>query len=59
MEAMGHTPCNDDTLPPLIRLKTNIEILLNGTVPKEQMAKFKKEHKRTEDILELLTDEKK
>ncbi|XP_039755650.1 zinc finger protein 260-like isoform X2 [Pararge aegeria] len=59
LEAMGHHPCNDETLAPLKRLKTNIEILLNGTVPKEQMAKFKKEQKRTEDILELLTDEKK
>ncbi|XP_045766397.1 zinc finger protein 479-like isoform X1 [Maniola jurtina] len=59
LEAMGHSPCIDETLPPVKRLKTNIEILLNGTVPKEQMVKFKKEHKRTEDILELLTDEKK
>ncbi|XP_047534976.1 zinc finger protein 37 homolog isoform X1 [Vanessa atalanta] len=59
LEAMGHTPCKDESLAPLKRLKTNIETLLNGTVPKEQMAKFRKENKSMEDILELLTNEKK
>lgn len=59
LEAMGHVPCKNESLAPLKRLKTNIEILLNGTVPREKMEKFRKENKSTEDILELLTDEKK
>lgn len=59
LEAMGHKPCKDESLAPLKRLKTNIQTLLNGTVPKEKMAKFQKENKSTEDILELLTNEKK
>ncbi|XP_038206195.1 zinc finger protein 2-like [Zerene cesonia] len=59
LEAMGHKPCKDFALTPFNRLKTNIEILLEGTVPKEQMEKLKKENKTTEQILELLTDEKK
>lgn len=59
IEAMGHKPCKDDKVTPLIRLRTNIDILLNGTVPKEQMEKFKNENKSTEELLELLTDAKK
>ncbi|CAG4950758.1 unnamed protein product [Colias eurytheme] len=59
LEAMGHKPCKDLALTPFNRLNTNIEILLEGTVPKEQMEKLKKEKKTTEQILELLTDEKK
>ncbi|CAG4939118.1 unnamed protein product [Parnassius apollo] len=59
LEAMGHTPCRDESLSPLKRLRNNIEILLNGTVPKEQMEKFRKENKTTEELLELLTNEKK
>lgn len=59
IEAMGHTPCKDETLLPLNRLRTNIQILLNGTIPKKQMEKFQKENKTTEELLELLTNEKK
>ncbi|XP_072947214.1 uncharacterized protein [Epargyreus clarus] len=59
LEAMGHKPCRDQKLVPLNRLRNNIQILLNGTVPKEQMEKFKKENKTTEELLELLTNEKK
>ncbi|CAG9560991.1 unnamed protein product [Danaus chrysippus] len=59
LEAMGHTPCKDASLTALKRLKTNIQILLNGTVPKEKMEKFKHENKSMEDILVLLTDDKK
>lgn len=58
LEGMGRTPCKDETLPPLKRLRRNIEMLLIKTVPKDQMEKFKKESKSTEDILELLTTEK-
>ncbi|KAM3960758.1 uncharacterized protein ACR2FA_005197 [Aphomia sociella] len=56
---MGQTACKDENLTALKRLKTNIQILLNATVPKYDMEKFKNENKTTEDILELLTDEKK
>lgn len=59
LEAMGRPPCRDTTLTPFNRLKTNIQLLLNETVPKDQMEKFLKENKSTEDILELLADEKK
>ncbi|XP_026732754.1 zinc finger protein 79-like isoform X2 [Trichoplusia ni] len=58
LEAMGQTPCKDGSLSPVVRLRNNIEVLLLGTVPKDQMEKFKKENKSTEDILELLTSEK-
>lgn len=55
---MDQTPCKDDSLSPVVRLRKNIEMLLKGTVPREQMDKFKKENKSTEDVLELLTSEK-
>lgn len=55
---MDKTPCKDETLTPAKRLRTNIEMFIHGTVPKNQMEKFKKENKSTEDILELLTTEK-
>uniref|UniRef100_A0A2A4J9H2 C2H2-type domain-containing protein n=2 Tax=Heliothis virescens TaxID=7102 RepID=A0A2A4J9H2_HELVI len=58
LEAMSQTPCKDESLPPVNRLRKNIEMLLVGTVPKDQMENFKKENKSTEDILELLTNEK-
>ncbi|XP_013140198.1 PREDICTED: zinc finger protein 25-like isoform X2 [Papilio polytes] len=59
LEAMGHTPCRDESLSPLKRLRNNIDTLLKGTVPKEKMDKFEKENKTTEELLELLTNEKK
>ncbi|XP_049874561.1 zinc finger protein 678-like isoform X2 [Pectinophora gossypiella] len=59
LEAMGREPCNDLTLSPLKRLKKNIESLLEATIPKHQMDKFKSENKTTEELLTLLTDEKK
>ncbi|KAJ2944199.1 hypothetical protein O0L34_g18177 [Tuta absoluta] len=59
LEAMGHVPCKDDTLTPYKRLKTNVEILLGGTIPSHQMEKFRSENKSTEELLVLLTDEKK
>lgn len=55
---MDQVPCKDETMSPLVRLRTNIEKLLKGTVPPEQMEKFKKENKSTEELLELLTSEK-
>ncbi|CAK1550614.1 unnamed protein product [Leptosia nina] len=59
LEAMNYTPCKDYTLTPFNRLKINIETLLEGTVPSEQMEKLRKDNKTTEQVLELLTDEKK
>ncbi|KAI5644099.1 hypothetical protein NE865_03752 [Phthorimaea operculella] len=59
LEAMGHVPCKDETLTPYKRLKTNVEILLGGTIPSHQMEKFRSENKSTEELLVLLTDEKK
>lgn len=59
LEAMEIKPCTDESLSPFKRLKTNIDMLLVGTVPKEQMMKLKSENKTTEELLELLTDEKK
>ncbi|XP_061715541.1 zinc finger protein ZFP2-like isoform X2 [Cydia pomonella] len=56
IEAMGLAPCKDKTMPPYSRLKINALMLLQGTVPKPQMALFVKEEKTTEEILELLTD---
>ncbi|XP_063535458.1 zinc finger protein 300-like isoform X1 [Cydia strobilella] len=56
IEAMGLAPCKDKSLAPFSRLKTNALMLLQGTVPKPQMALFVKEEKTTEEILELLTD---
>ncbi|KAJ8716284.1 hypothetical protein PYW08_013569 [Mythimna loreyi] len=58
LEAMDQTPCKDESLPPAKRLRANIEMFINGTVPKHQMENFKKENKSTEDILELLTTDK-
>lgn len=59
LEAMGKTPCMDTSISPLKRLKTNIQMLLNNTVPKNKIEKFQKENKTTEELLELLTNEKK
>ncbi|XP_068618828.1 zinc finger protein draculin-like isoform X2 [Battus philenor] len=59
LEAMGHTPCKNESLSALKRLRNNIDILLKGTVPREKMEKFEKENKTTEELLELLTNEKK
>ncbi|XP_060802491.1 zinc finger protein 470 isoform X2 [Amyelois transitella] len=59
LEAMGQTPTKDESLPPLRRLKVNIDLLLKRTVPKQEMAKFRSDNKTTEEILELLTDNKK
>ncbi|XP_047993719.1 zinc finger protein 135-like isoform X2 [Leguminivora glycinivorella] len=57
IEAMGLAPCKDKDLPPYTRLKINALMLLQGTVPKPQMALFAKQKKTTEEILELLTDD--
>lgn len=59
LTAMGYTPCRDPSLTSFIRLRNNIEMLLDGTVPKHQLTKFRGENKTTEDMLFLLTDEKK
>ncbi|KAI8426413.1 hypothetical protein MSG28_005256 [Choristoneura fumiferana] len=59
VEAMGHTPCTDKFQSPFMRLKTNISILMQGTVPKHDLIKFRESKKTIEELLELLTDDKK
>lgn len=51
----GREPCKDVTLSEAERLKRNIQILLEWTVPKEFIEKFKIEQRSTEEILEELT----
>lgn len=58
LEAMGHKPNKDPQMPPLLRLKFNIEMLLVATIPQAQMKKFRDNNKTMEEILELLTDDK-
>ncbi|XP_028163739.1 zinc finger protein 37-like isoform X1 [Ostrinia furnacalis] len=59
LEAMGIEPCMDESLTEFKRLKINIEMFIEGTVPDEELEKLKNENRTTEELLELLTDEKK
>lgn len=55
IESSGREPCNDDDLSDAERLKRNVQILLEWTVPKHYMEKFKTEQRSTEELLEELT----
>ncbi|XP_018325948.1 zinc finger protein OZF-like [Agrilus planipennis] len=55
IEGSGREPCHDPTLSDAERLKTNVQILLDWTVPKHYMEKFKNEQRSTEELLEELT----
>lgn len=55
IENSGREPCKDDCLPPAEKLKRNVQILLDWTVPEKYMEKFKKEQRSTEELLEELT----
>ena len=55
IESSGRTACNADDLDESERLKRNVEILLDWTVPKVYMEQFKKEQRSTEELLEELT----
>lgn len=51
----GREPCKDLALTVAEKLKKNVEILLEWTVPKEYMEKFRTEQRSTEELLEELT----
>lgn len=55
IESSGREPCNDESLSIAERLKRNVQILLEWTVPKQYMEKFKTEQRSTEELLEELT----
>lgn len=55
IKSSGRTPCQDVSLSIAEKLKNNVQILLEWTVPKEYMAKFKLEQRSTEELLEELT----
>lgn len=55
IKSSGREPCRDMTLSVPDRLKRNVEILLEWTVPKQYMEKFRNEQRSTEELLEELT----
>lgn len=55
IEGSGRQACKDASLSVAERLKRNVQILLEWTVPKEYMEKFKNEQRSTEELLEELT----
>ncbi|KAJ8897767.1 hypothetical protein PR048_003117 [Dryococelus australis] len=55
IERSGRKPCYSEDLDEGQRLKQNIEILLEWTVPKQYMEKFRRERRSTEELLEELT----
>lgn len=54
ISSSGRKPC-DATLPISERLRKNVDILLEWTIPPQFMAKFRKEKRTTEELLEELT----
>lgn len=55
IQSSGREPCKDLTLSTAERLTKNVAILLEWTVPKTYMEKFKGERRSTEELLEELT----
>lgn len=55
IESSGRKPIVDDSLDTRTLLKKNIEILLDWTIPREFMDRFRKEKKTVEEIIEELT----
>ncbi|XP_060535187.1 zinc finger protein 501-like [Cylas formicarius] len=55
IENSGRKPCAEDGLSIAEKLKRNIQILLEWTVPDYYMEKFKTEQRSTEELLEELT----
>ncbi|VEN40119.1 unnamed protein product [Callosobruchus maculatus] len=51
----GREPCTNSELTVGERLRKNVAILLEWTVPKSYMEKFKHERRSTEELLEELT----
>ena len=54
IEGSGRKPCREQDLDEQERLKRNVAILFEWTVPKTHMARFRKEHRTTEELLEEL-----
>lgn len=48
----GRDPCRDSSLSEVDRLRKNVEILLDWTVPKQYMENFKRENRTMEELLE-------
>lgn len=55
IESSGREPCKDGAVSVAERLKRNVQILLEWTVPKHYMEKFRTEQRSTEELLEELT----
>lgn len=51
----GREPCKELNLSVAEKLKRNVQILLEWTVPKQYMEKFRNEQRSTEELLEELT----
>ncbi|CAB0018616.1 unnamed protein product [Nesidiocoris tenuis] len=56
IEQSGRTPCKDASLTESERLSENVKILLEWTVPKEHMDKFKQERRSMEELLDEFTN---
>ncbi|KAF6202744.1 hypothetical protein GE061_003146 [Apolygus lucorum] len=56
IEQSGRTPCLDPLLTEAERLRANVQILLDWTVPKVHMDKFKSERRSMEELLEEFTN---
>jgi hypothetical protein len=54
ISSSGRKPC-DANLPVAERLRKNVDILLEWTIPPQFMTKFRKEKRTTEELLEELT----
>ncbi|CAG9857600.1 unnamed protein product [Phyllotreta striolata] len=55
IENSGRAACKDGDLEAVERLKRNVQILLEWTVPKSFMDRFKQERRSTEELLKELT----
>ncbi|XP_067000885.1 zinc finger protein 502-like [Anabrus simplex] len=55
IESSGRESCVSKELDECERLKRNVEILLEWTIPKQYMEKFRRERRSTEELLEELT----
>uniref|UniRef100_A0A1Q3F6E2 C2H2-type domain-containing protein n=1 Tax=Culex tarsalis TaxID=7177 RepID=A0A1Q3F6E2_CULTA len=56
LKCAGRNACDDKTLEPAVRLKQNVQELLEWTVPQKYMEEFKKANRSTEELLEDLTN---
>ena len=54
IRASGRTPVDDETMNEQTKLKKNIRILLDWTIPPDYLAAFKAENRTIDEILEEL-----